>query len=99
MTHPDVDDTQILRALRDCDEADRDGMGGGWRPSTVAEHLPLAPSSVDTRLQRLADEDRVAAVWGRGPVQPRVSYLPLTHDDVDRDEEDGPARRIWIDDA
>jgi len=80
-----LDDEEVLRALRQCNDSQRD-TGGGWHPQVVAAALHVSPSAVRNRCQDLADEGRVVAVDGLGPTGPRVSYLPAGHDAVGSDD-------------
>ncbi len=75
-------DEEVLRALRDAPEKDRDD-GGGWHAHTLAERLNVSPDAIYRHLRPLIDSGAVVVVWGLGPVQPRRSYLPADHPDAE----------------
>lgn len=92
-----VSSDEVMVALRACDETDRDAASGGWHPSTICDGESFCQSTCLKHLRRLREAGRVERVNGIGPHGPRETWLPVDHEDAPPEREDGPTRRLWID--
>ena len=77
-----IPDEDYIDAIRKAfEEKDIDSGEGGVHPTTVADRLDISLSRTYTRLQRLANEDRLVVVSGINleTMSPRKSYVCPEH--------------------
>ncbi|WP_135852625.1 helix-turn-helix domain-containing protein [Halorussus salinus] len=74
-----LNDDELLAVAREAvADGETDLLEGGVPADVIADRVPLSPSTVETHLRRLVEEDRLVRVQGADPVsyRPRESYLP-----------------------